>query len=263
MEKTPLSPELNLLLEKLDRQEKLIAMLAPSFLVDFSFPEIIGQLKRLGFSAVVEVSRGAQETNRQLLDLLKKNPKGRFITNPCPSVVRLIKTQYPHLQKYLAPIKSPMVNTAELVLRKYPQAIPVFIGPCPVKKLEAKEDYPQLNIIVITYKELRQLLDLKKIKPRANDGLFGFDLVGKDTRLYPISGGLAQSSGVTQKMSDEEFDVVSGFEVDKKALEDFPHNRLKVLDILFCEGGCLNGKGIISTEPLPQRREKIIKHWLD
>ena len=44
------------LLKLIKNKEKMVAMLAPSFLIDFSYPEIIGMLKRLGFEYVVEVS---------------------------------------------------------------------------------------------------------------------------------------------------------------------------------------------------------------
>jgi iron only hydrogenase large subunit-like protein len=73
---------------------------------------------------------------------------------------------------------------------------------------------------------------------------------------------LAQSSGVTQKFTDAEYDVISGPALVNKVLEEFPHKpELKILDILNCEGGCINGPGMISQEPLEQRRQKVIAHW--
>ena len=77
----------------LKNQGKLLVMLAPSFPVQFNYPQIAGCLKRLGFEFVVEVAVGAAETNRQLLELIKKYPTKRFITSPCPSIVRFIKKQ--------------------------------------------------------------------------------------------------------------------------------------------------------------------------
>jgi len=173
--------------------ENKVAMLAPSFPVMFSYSEIIGKLKRLGFEYVVEVSRGAIETNKQLLELLKADPTARFITSPCPTIVRLIRNKYPHLVKYLSPIKSPMVNTAELIKKEYPGYTPVFIDPCVNKKLEASEDHPELGIIVLTYKELNEIFKTEKIKDDKNDYKQSFDMIGSNTRMYAISGGLTQS----------------------------------------------------------------------
>ncbi len=260
MEET--SSEFKVFLELLEKKEKMVAMLAPSFPIDFSYPEIIGKLKRLGFSFVAEVALGAIETNRQLLELVKKNPRARYITSPCPAVVRLVRSKYPQLKSFLAPIDSPMTNTAKLALKKYPQAKPVFIGPCPVKRFEARDDYPELGIVVLTYKEIKKIFEMKGIKEHPDDSLALFDMPGFETRLYPISGGLAQSSDLNDLLTDEEYDVISGLELVKESLADFEKNKkIKILDILYCDGGCIVGQGISSSLTVKERREKIIAHW--
>lgn len=239
----------------------MVALVAPSFTIDFEYPQIVGMLKKAGFEKVVEVARGAEETNRQLLEYLQKNPKTRTITNPCPALVRMVRTQYPDLVKYLSPIHSPMINSARLAKKEFPNLMPVFVGPCPVKKLEAAQDYPKENISVLTYQELQSLFDHLKITPNPDETQY-FDLAHKPTRLYPISGGLAQSAGLIDLLADEEYDVVSGLENIQKSLERFRHDpKLRLLDILFCDGGCVAGKGIINCQPLQLRREKVISHW--
>jgi iron only hydrogenase large subunit-like protein len=256
------APEVQEFLDLLAKKEKMVAMLAPSFPIVFEYPQIVGQLKRLGFVHVIEVSRGAAETNCQLLDFRKKNRQKRLIASPCPALVRLIRKKYPHLVQFLSPTDSPMVASAKIVLEKFPGCRPVFIGPCPVKRLEAKEDHPELKIIVLTYKEIKEILSMEKIKSHPDDILSGFDLIGSKTRLYSISGGLSQSSNLNYHLSDEELDVVSGLKNAEKSLNDFPKNRLKLLDILFCEGGCISGLGIETDIPLDKRRAKIIAHWV-
>lgn len=255
------SPELSKFLELLANGEKLAALVAPSFPVMFEYPEIVGKLKRLGFAYVVEVSRGALETNRELTRLIEEDKTARFITSPCPTIVRLIKTQYPHLKKYLAPVKSPMAYTAEVVQSHFPGCLPVFIGPCIMKKKEAAEDHKELNILVLTYRELLEALKIKEIKSSPKDYKESFDLIGMNTRLYAISGGLTQSAELNYLLTDEELDVISGPERVKKSLEDFPKNKIRVLDILNCDGGCIAGPGIESDLPLEKRRAKVIAHW--
>ncbi|MFH0864154.1 MAG: [Fe-Fe] hydrogenase large subunit C-terminal domain-containing protein [Candidatus Gottesmanbacteria bacterium] len=254
------SYEVKELLGLLKTKEPLVAMLAPSFPIMFAYPQIIGKLKRLGFKYVVEVAVGAQETNRQLLELLKKEPRSRYITSPCSSIIRLIRSKYPELVKFIAPVDSPIIATAKLVSQKYPKFRPVFIGPCFVKKLEARE-YPRLNILVITFSELLHVFAATKIGDRVNDIRGKLDLQGKNTRLYPISGGLAESSEFNRLLTDEEYDVISGPKNVEKSLPEFPQNRLRVLDILYCQGGCINGVGINSTLSIQERRQKIIDHW--
>lgn len=256
------SPELRTFLNLLDKKEKMTAMLAPSFPIDFSYPKIVGKLKRLGFTYIVEVARGAMETNRQLLKAVIKNPHRRFITTPCPVIVRLIRNKYPELKSYLAPVYSPMVNTAKLVLERFPGTRPVFIGPCPPKRFEAKEDFPELKIVILTFKELKQVFKMKKVGDKSSDTQAAFDMTGPETRLYPISGGLAESCGLSQILTDEQYQVVSGPRLSEEFLKNFLKNKtLRVLDILYCEGGCIAGQGIATKLSLDKRREKVIFHW--
>ena len=250
------------LINLLDKNTKLVAMIAPSFLVDFSYPEFVGMLRRLGFDKVIEVSRGAVETNKQLLALMKQNPDMRYITNPCPTVVRLIRSEYPHLIKHLSPIDSPMSASAKIAVKRYPNHKRVFIGPCLFKKLEAKEDHQDLDILVLTYKEIQDVFDFKKIKSQKKDKSTSFDIAAQNTRLYPISGGLAQSSNIVKKFTDPQYDVISSPKLVNKILQEFPNKpELRVLDILNCEGGCINGPGVMTKASLDKRRQNIIKHW--
>jgi len=250
------------LLSLLEEKSKMVAMLAPSFLVDFSYPEVVGMLKRLGFKYVVEVSTGAIETNKQLNALLKRYPEKRYITSPCPSIVRMIRNKYPHLTPLLTQIDSPMIAIAKIVTKKYPNYKKVFIGPCFAKKLEAKEDHPELEILVLTYKEITEVFKIKNIFPKKSDESSSFDIVGPSARLYPISGGLAQSACLAINFTDPEYDVISGPALAEKTIQEFSNKpELKVLDILYCEGGCINGPGIISKDSLDKRREKVIAYW--
>lgn len=256
------SNEVQQLLDHLEKKDQLVAMLAPSFVIDFKYSEIVGQLRRLGFFKIIEIAFGALETNRQLLSLVKENPEKRYITNPCPTMVRLIKSKYPDLEKYLTPIDSPMSASARAVLEKYPNARPVFIGPCVAKKLEAQQDWPKLNILVLTYKEILETFETRGVGRHPNDLKDKFDIPAPTTRLYPISGGLAQSAGVNDLMVDEEYDVISGPKLVEKSLKDFRDNsKMKLLDILYCEGGCVSGIGINSDLPLEKRRQKVVEFW--
>ncbi len=257
-----LSAEAKELMGLSERGANMVAILAPSFVVAFEYPQIVGMLKKLGFKYVVEVARGAEETNKQLLALMKLHPDRRYITNPCPTIVRTIRNKFPQLIGYLAPIDSPMVATARICLKKWPKFKKVFIGPCLLKKLEAKEDRPDLDILAITYKDLKETFEFKKIKAKFFDKFSDFDIKARNTRLYPISGGLAQSSGIIAKLTDPQYDVISGPQLVDKTLQEFLNKpELKILDILNCEGGCINGPGIESQDSLDRRRQKVINYW--
>jgi iron only hydrogenase large subunit-like protein len=240
---------------------KLIAMLAPSFPIMYDYPQTITQLKKLGFQKVVEVTVGAKETNRQLVEFIKSHSQSRLITSPCASFVKFIKTKHPEFLPYVTlNVDSPMVATAKIVKEKYPDYQPVFIGPCFVKKLEASQDHPELNILVLTFKELGEVfrdLSIEEIKT-SNDV---FDLAEKQTRLYPTDGGLTESSGIKNILKDEEIRIVSGWKNCETALSEFKNNpKIRLLDVLFCEGGCINGPGILSSLSTEERKKKIVDY---
>ncbi|PIP14922.1 hypothetical protein COY88_02950 [Candidatus Roizmanbacteria bacterium CG_4_10_14_0_8_um_filter_35_28] len=153
-------------------------------------------------------------------------------------------------------VDSPMVNTARIVAEKYPGFRPVFIGPCIVKKLESSEDYPELNIIVITYIELLtifQEFNIKELEKNINDH---FDIEEKGMpRIYSIDGGLSHSGGLTAKIVSyftNYLEVLKNFEADPK---------IKLLDILNCDGGCIGGPGIKSSLSKKEKEKVILKFW--
>lgn len=88
-------------------------MLAPSFPVIFNPKTIADKLKRAGFQHVVEVSVGAIKTNEMIIDALKADEKSRFITSPCPNIVRMVRARFPEAVKYLSlDVDSPMISSA-------------------------------------------------------------------------------------------------------------------------------------------------------
>lgn len=251
--------EIDKVSEALTAKKKLVAMLAPSFPIVFEYPAVIAMLKKLGFSYVVEVSVGAKKTNEELVELLKNNPDKRYITSPCPTIVRMIRKQMPQYEKYLAyEVDSPMVATAKICKEKYPDCQPVFIGPCLVKKLEANEDHPELNILVITYSDLSQIFDKFGIKAEAGT-TEKFDISEPGlTRIYALDGGLSHSSGLTESPIKDQVKMVSGWQNCMAAIKDFDTNpQTRLLDILFCDGGCIGGPGIKSPLTPDQRKQKI------
>ncbi len=247
------------LIELIGKKAKLAAMVAPSFPIMFGYPAIITMLKKLGFTYTLEVAAGAKRTNEQLLKLLQENPNTRYITSPCPTVVRMIRKQMPQYEKYLTyNVDSPMVATAKIVREKYPGYRPVFIGPCIVKKLEATEDFPELEILVVTYNELNQVFKHFNIRQDSNpDDKFDISEPGL-TRLYPIDGGLSHSSGLTSKFTNGEVQIISNWNNCQEAIKNFETNKkVRLLDILFCDGGCIGGPGITSPLTREERIDKV------
>ncbi len=247
-------------IELLKNKARLVAMVAPSFPVMYAYPQIVSRLRALGFAFVVEVAAGAKDTNSELVTLLKENPEARFITSPCPGFVRMVRTQYPRFLPYLAfKVDSPMVATAKIVKEKYPDCRLVFIGPCLAKKLESSEDYPELGIVTLTYRELDQIFQTFGIGEVDAAGT-AFDITAPETRIYPMDGGLTQTSGARALLKEEQIRIVSSWKNIPKTLEEFEKNpTIRLVDILFCDGGCINGPGIVSKLSLEERKQKILE----
>jgi iron only hydrogenase large subunit-like protein len=255
----------DLLIDKLTKNEKLVAMLAPSFPIVFSYPSIITKLKKAGFAYTADVSKGAEITNTQLSKLLADHPDNRYITSPCPTLVRLIRRQLPQYEKYLTHgVDSPMIATAKLVRERYPGYQPVFIGPCFVKKFEAKEDAPELNILVLTYTELEQVFTHFKIPDTLVNPHDHFDIASKGlTKLFSFDGGLTTSSGVQTVLGTTSVKNVSGPKNNMVALKDFDKDKtIRLLDILNCDGGCIMGPGIQSPLTVDERKNAILSYFV-
>lgn len=250
------------LVELLKQKQQLAAMVAPSFPIMYKERELIAKLKAVGFTYVLEVAAGAKRTNEAVVKALRDDPSARFITSPCPSFVRFVRTKFPQCEKYLAEqVDSPMIATARIANEMYLGFQPVFIGPCNVKKLESSQDYPELNILVVTYKELEEVFTA--VAAASGDPEQAkFDISEVLTKIYPYDGGLTDSSGVRDILSDEEIRIVSGWKECEEALKEFEANpKIRLVDILFCEGGCINGPGVVSTLSLEDRKKKIQEYY--
>jgi iron only hydrogenase large subunit-like protein len=153
-----------------------------------------------------------------------------------------------------------MIATAKICKEKYPDCQPVFIGPCLVKKLEANEDHPELNILVITYNDLVQLFASSNIQEEASTNE-KFDISEPGlTRIYALDGGLSHSSGLTETLKDQT-KMVSGWKNCMEAIKDFDTKpKVRLLDILFCDGGCIGGPGLKSPLTPEGRKKKIFDY---
>ncbi|MBN1447073.1 MAG: histidine kinase [Bacteroidetes bacterium] len=243
-----------------------VACLAPSF--PAAFPRIdplrvVGALKALGFSRVVQVAFGADLVSAAYREHVKEHD-GTVITTPCPAIVEYIEKYYPELIPNLAPIVSPMIAAGKVVRETYGQnATVAFIGPCVAKKLEVLD--PAVAGVVdeaLTFDELIDLFDARGIDPAVQPPM-EFDPPDADLgQIYPVSGGLLKSAGIGSDVMDEEVVIVEGRQRCMNIINEIAHGKVnsKLIDILFCEG-CINGPGITSPLNYYEKRESII-NWV-
>jgi iron only hydrogenase large subunit-like protein len=253
------------IVEKALKKEKCIALLAPSFVVNFSYPHIIKQLKDLGFDKVVELTFGAKMLNRDYYKDLKNNKalgkKAKMlIASPCPGIVNTIKNNYPKLSKNLIQVDSPLSAMGKICKQQFPKHKLIFISPCDFKKQECEES-PYVDF-VIDFKQLQELFTKYKIKKRhfLKKCNMCFDKFYNDyTKIYPLSGGLAQTSHVKKILKKDQVEIIDGIGNVMNFLKK-PKKETQFLDCLFCDGGCIGGPHTNQKLSINKKKKKVMKY---
>jgi len=238
--------------------------LAPSFPVEF--PELdplrfAGMLKNLGFKYVTEVAFGADMVSLKYRRLVNENPGKKYISSACPAIVSYIEKYHPALAVNLAPIVSPMLASARIVKARYGANLNiVFAGPCVAKKDEALR-HPGEITGVITFRELRELLETAGVSDATSlNAHFDPPYPSKGV-LYPIGGGLLTSSEFEEDLMSGKFLSTEGLENFTDALRNFEHGDMDAdfLDILCCNG-CLMGPGMTAKSSRYSRQASLRRY---
>ncbi len=237
------------------KKKKMVALVAPSFVADFEYPNIINYLREMGFDKVVELTFGAKMVNREYRKILENNPDKLLISTACPGIVNTIKNNFPEYSENLIPVDSPMMAMAKICKKHFPKHKTVFISPCDLKKLEAEKskyvDY------VIDYDQLREIINKIKIKNPPKEILF--DKFYNDyTKIYPLSGGLSKTAHLKGVIKKNEIIVIDGINEVLKFLKK-PDKKIKFLDVLFCDGGCIGGPHTLKIS-IKEKKKKVLNY---
>lgn len=250
----------------LDHRTPVTAIIAPSFPAEFDdLPTevLVGMVRALGFTRVHEVAFGADLVARRYRELLDANDGKRYIATSCPAIVEFVTRYHPDLIPSLAPVVSPMVATARALRCLHGTGLQiVFIGPCIAKKTEATlPELPGEVQSVLTFTELRALLDDADIRPEAvSPSDFDPPHAGWG-QLFPISRGVLQAAGIHEDLAKGEVMAADGRHDFVRAIEGFEKGSLdaRLLEVLACNG-CIMGAGMTTTEPIFSRRSHISRH---
>jgi iron only hydrogenase large subunit-like protein len=244
----------------LAEKKEVYASLAPSFVSEF--PDIpvgavISAIKKLGFKGVSETALGAERVSGSTAKLLHDRTPRVIISTACPVVVNYIGKYYSQYVNCLMPHVSPVIAHCELLRQTYgPDIGIVFFSPCIGKKREA-DSYPDLLNVALTFEDMRRWM--------VEEGIV-FETDGNETEsfvpyraeeggLYPIDGGMM--AGVKANCSIMEADCMafSGVRNIRKAISGLNEMRLThpvFLELLACEGGCVNG---------PKASQRLATAW--
>lgn len=245
-------------LQLLDSDEKVAAIVAPSFPAEFTeiedYQKFVGMLRDLGFDYVHEVAFGADLVSREYQKILDNRELKSYISADCPAIVSYIEKYYPQIIESLAPIVSPMVAMSRVVRDIYDEDLKiVFIGPCIAKKDESKE-----VDVAITFRELRNILSAKglfkkEIKPTEFD-----EPIGGKGGIFPVSRGLIQTLDINDTTHEGNVIVAEGRSSFPEAIKEFDNGLIKDyhLELLCCKG-CIMGAGMSNTSNRYAKRTYI------
>jgi iron only hydrogenase large subunit-like protein len=242
-----------------NKNQKLVALVAPSFISEFSYPSIISQLKALGFDKVVELTFGAKMINREYHRILQ-NSNELLISSACPGIVESIKNnpELSHYSKNIIPVDSPMIAMAKICKKTYPKHKTCFLSPCHFKKIEAESskyiDY------VLDYNQLKKLFE-KNLIPLFNKK-DKFDKFYNDyTKIFPLSGGLFKTAKLRGILRKRESRIIDGWnKIEKLLKKERKIKNLKFLDVTFCVGGCIGGPCTNTNISISKKKKKLIKY---
>ena len=249
-----------------ESKARVAVCLAPSFpaeFVEFDYRRLVGMLRGLGFDPVLEVSFGADLVAREYRKLLAQSNGHRYIATTCPAVSSYVEKYHPDMVGALAPIVSPMVATARLARRIYGENLKVvFVGPCIAKKVEAESEPVAGDIdAVLTFTELRRMLNEKKNRLRIAEPSEFDPPYGASGALFPIGRGMLQAANIREDLMSGDVVASQGRNHTLEAIKEFVDGDLgaKLLEALCCEG-CIMGAGIQNDLPLFGRRRLVRRY---
>lgn len=230
--------------ELLASTEKIAACIAPSFPAEFEEFEdhrvLVGMIKKIGFDFVTEVSFGADIVAAEYEKHFRGDQPRGYISSDCPAIVYYIRHYHPDLVTDLAPIASPMVAMTRVMKQLHGEALKiVFIGPCFAKKAESNEVDE-----VLTFRELREMFDLRNITPE-NSEPSDFDPPHSGMgAAFPISRGLYFTSNSRETIPEENIIIAEGRVNFKEAIKEYEEGFIQNKNLmLLCCDGCIMGPG--------------------
>ena len=249
----------------LNQGKDVYVSLAPSYYAEFpeySTKQFISILKKLGFKAVSETALGAELVSYQLNHFLQTANNGVYISSCCPAVVELVNKYYNHQKDKILPIDTPMLTHGKILRQHYGQNIyVVFIGPCIAKKKEADMN-PGVVDAVITFKRLREWIKEEGLDT-ANEQESTEDFqpcLANNGKLYPLEGGMITCVLNNDKIENLSHLSLSGVEriiPVLNQLDKLEGDQKVFLELMACEGGCIEGPGNINNDSVVVKSLKI------
>ena len=246
-------------IQSIIKGDKVIAIVAPAFIGQFgkhSTPgKFIAAMKKLGFERIVEVAVGADMcTVAEAEDFMEKVPaeQNYMATSCCPAWHSMIYKLFPGETDKISMTLTPMVLTARLMKKKYPQCKVVFVGPCAAKKLEAiREDIRSDVDFVLTFEELQGMFEAKEIDFETIEPMDDLNEGSAAGRGFAVSGGVAGAVADVIHKTNPDAEILTaraeGLRECRKLMTLAKAGKYDgyLLEGMACPGGCVAGAGTL------------------
>ena len=251
-----------------------VALPAPSFYGQFDNLDNIGYIIKglldLGFDDVFEVACAAEIVSAYTREYINRDDvKKPVISSACPTITRLISTNYPYLCENIMPILPPIDVAAmlarEKALTEHPELKPedigiIFISPCPAKVSYIKNNFAGERNYISATVSVRDmyfaLLDkMKKIEKEPSES----------TEAGIIGIGWASTGGESTAILNYRYLAADGIENCIRVLDQIDSADITHLDFVelnACNGGCVGGAMTVANAYIAQTRLQSLKRYL-
>ena len=251
-----------------------VALPAPSLYGQFDNLDNIGYIIRglldLGFDDVFEVACAAELVSAYTRKYItRENIKKPIISSACPTITRLISTNYPYLCENIMPILPPIDIAAMLAREKAKGEHPelsdddigvVFISPCPAKVSYVKNNFAGERNYVSATVSVRDiyfaLLDkMNKYREEPYEA----------TEAGIVGIGWATTGGESSAILNERYLAADGIENCIRVLDQIDSADITTLDFVelnACNGGCVGGAMTVANPYIAQARLQSLKRYL-
>jgi diguanylate cyclase (GGDEF)-like protein len=213
--------------------------------------QVVNACYAAGFRTVHRGVLGDELVAREYLRAWSENSWGTMIRSTCPVIVETVRTQYPELIPYLAPVATPIAAEARYLKQLYGNGTRVvYAGVCVTEGGEEVD-------AAITLAELSALL--KRLGVRPLDQPLYFSRVPEERRRHwSTAGGLPLEVLMQERQSSRRFRKIRGLGQLQGLARAVAVDRIELgfVDILPCDG-CLDHPLIGPPEGLFWRREIV------
>lgn len=241
-----------------------LAPSAPAYFGVMAFEQMKRALLALGFAAAGETAYGAEmvgQAHREVVETQRQ--RWPLITSSCPVVVNLIERYYADLLPHLAPTVSPMIAHGRWLHARYgDEAMVVFIGPCIAKKQEMRDEAVAGAVdAALTFWELADWMQEVGVEIAAPEETSP-TVARVNARVFPVEGGLVGTANMDTDILAGHIVTTSGLEACEDVLRAIRLGQLEacLVELMACEGGCINGPVMEGQESLYLARQRVIQY---